>query len=63
MDIFDDDRKQVKRQHEIGQDVSLLSVADLAERIELLKSEIARLEQELAARGSTKQAAEALFRR
>ena len=55
--------KKPKKVHEIGQDLSLLSVGDLTERIELLRSEIGRLEGELSAKGASKSAAEALFRR
>ncbi|QPC90490.1 DUF1192 domain-containing protein [Mesorhizobium sp. INR15] len=63
MAIFDDEPKKKARPHEVGQDLSLLSVGDLTERISLLRDEIARLEAELKARDSTKSAAEALFRR
>ncbi|MEO5757767.1 MAG: DUF1192 domain-containing protein [Mesorhizobium sp.] len=63
MAIFDDEPKKKARPHEVGQDLSLLSVGDLTERIGLLRDEIARLEAELKARDSTKSAAEALFRR
>jgi uncharacterized small protein (DUF1192 family) len=44
------------------QDLYTLSVGDLEERIASLKAEIARCEQTLAARGSTKSAAEKLFK-
>ena len=63
MAIFDDEPKKKPRPHEIGQDLALLSVDELAERIALLRDEIARLEAERAAKGATKSAAEALFRR
>ncbi|MET2832748.1 DUF1192 domain-containing protein [Mesorhizobium shangrilense] len=63
MAIFDDEPKKKARPHEIGQDLSLLSVSELSERIGILREEIARLEAELKAKGSTKSAAEALFRR
>lgn len=63
MGILEEEQPRKARPHEIGQDLSLLSVADLEERIGLLRGEIARLEVELKAKGSTKQAAEALFRR
>ncbi|MBB6412633.1 DUF1192 domain-containing protein [Mesorhizobium sangaii] len=63
MAIFDDEPKKKARPHEIGQDLSLLSVGDLTERIGILRDEIARLENELRAKDSTKSAAEALFRR
>ena len=64
MSIFDEDApKKPSSAHVIGQDLSLLSVAELSERIEQLKQEIARIETELGAKGTTKDAAEALFRR
>ncbi|MVA96388.1 DUF1192 family protein [Nitratireductor sp. CAU 1489] len=61
--IFADDEPKKARPHAIGQDVSLLSEDELAERVEILRGEIARLEAEMKERGSTKAAAEALFRR
>ena len=42
--IDDDDRPKKKVTHELGQDLTLLSVAELTERIALLRGEIARLE-------------------
>ncbi|WP_421915928.1 DUF1192 domain-containing protein [Mesorhizobium sp.] len=63
MAIFDDEPRKKARTHEIGQDLSLLSVGELSERIGILRDEIARLEAELKAKDSTKSAAEALFRR
>lgn len=63
MGILEEEPPRKATPHEIGQDLSLLSVADLEERIALLRAEIARIEAELKAKGSTKQAAEALFRR
>jgi uncharacterized small protein (DUF1192 family) len=63
MAIFEDEPKKPANRHEIGQDLSLLSVSELAERIRLLREEIARLEAELNAKSATKSAAEALFNR
>ncbi len=63
MSIFDEEAPRKIRVHEIGQDLSLLSVGELSERIGQLRHEILRLEAELAAKGATKTAAEALFRR
>jgi uncharacterized small protein (DUF1192 family) len=63
MALFDDEPRKQPKQHEIGQDLSLLSVGELDERIALLKAEIERLEAELQAKGATKSAAESLFRR
>ena len=63
MALFDDEPRKKPKAHEIGQDLALLSVAELTERIGLLRSEIERLEAEVKAKGTTKTAAEALFRR
>lgn len=49
--------------HAIGQDLSDLSVDELQHRIGLLESEIARLRTEMKAKGSSRNAAEALFSR
>lgn len=62
MTIFEDGPARPRRTHEIGQDLSLLSVAELDERIGQLHAEIARLEVERAAKDRSKSAAEALFR-
>lgn len=62
MSIFDDDRPQQPSAHEIGSDLSLLSVDELKNRIALLNSEIARLEEEMATKASDRKAAEGLFR-
>jgi uncharacterized small protein (DUF1192 family) len=63
MTFLDDEPKKPARPHEIGQDLALLSAGELSARITLLRAEIERLEAELAAKGATKTAAEALFRR
>lgn len=59
---FDDEPVRRKTVHEIGQDLSLLSVDDLAERIEALRAEIARLESDMTRKSVTRSAAEAFFR-
>jgi len=63
MAIADDEPRKVVRVHEIGQDLATLSTFELEERIEQLRAEIVRLEAEMKAKGATKSAAEALFRR
>lgn len=63
MALFDEEPRKKPRVHEIGQDLALLSVGEIGERIAQLKQEIARLEAELAAKGSAKAGAEALFKR
>jgi len=60
--IDEDDRPKKKITHEIGQDLSLLSVEELAERIALLKSEIARLEEAAGKKRASKDAANAFFK-
>ena len=49
--------------HEIGQDLSLLSIGELTERIAQLKEEIARLEAAKASKSATRTAADAFFKR
>jgi uncharacterized small protein (DUF1192 family) len=63
MALFEDEPRKKPKVHEIGQDLSMLSVGELSERIAMLNDEIARIEAELKAKGATKSAAEALFRR
>jgi uncharacterized small protein (DUF1192 family) len=63
MAAFDEEPVKVRRPHEIGQDLSTLSVDELVERIGQLREEIARLEAEKAAKGTTRSVADALFRR
>ncbi|MDL2401174.1 DUF1192 domain-containing protein [Rhizobium mayense] len=62
MSIFDDDRPKKPSAHEIGSDLSLLSVDELKARIALMQAEIARLEAEIATKASGRKAAESLFR-
>lgn len=58
----DDDRPRKKVTHEIGQDLSLLSVEELTERIALLTTEIARLQQAADRKRASKDAASAFFK-
>ncbi|MBY2986100.1 DUF1192 domain-containing protein [Rhizobium leguminosarum] len=62
MSFIDDERPQKKVAHEIGADLSMLSVDELRARVELLKMEIARLEAEAGRKASGRQAAESFFR-
>jgi uncharacterized small protein (DUF1192 family) len=52
-----------KTPHEIGQDLSLLSVEELGERIGALKAEIARLEEAQAGKRASRQTADSFFKR
>ena len=49
--------------HELGSDLSLLSVGELRERIAALKEEIARLEAVIRSKESSKDAADTFFKR
>jgi uncharacterized small protein (DUF1192 family) len=62
MDIEDIEPKKAKS-HALGEDLSKHSVGELAALIETLRAEIARVEQALAAKQSSKSAAEAAFKR
>jgi uncharacterized small protein (DUF1192 family) len=62
MAIEDDDKPRKKLSHEIGQDLSLLSVEEIAERIVLLKGEIARLDTALTMKQATRAAADRIFK-
>ena len=59
----DDDRPKKKIVHEIGQDLTLLSVGELNERIALLKDEIARLEADIKGKQASKSAADLFFKK
>jgi uncharacterized small protein (DUF1192 family) len=61
--IDPDDLPKKKIAHEIGQELSLLSVGELAERIGLLKDEIARLESEMARKHASQRAADSFFKK
>lgn len=58
------DEKPIKKpaSHEIGQDLSSLSVHELDERMALLRAEITRLEAAKVAKEASKQSAESVFK-
>jgi uncharacterized small protein (DUF1192 family) len=62
MAIEDDDKPRKKITHEIGQDLSLLSVEELTERIALLNAEIERLQQATTKKRASKDAADSFFK-
>jgi uncharacterized small protein (DUF1192 family) len=63
MTLVDDDRPAKKVQHEIGSDLSALSVDELRSRIALLGEEVSRIEREIASKSSSRSSAESLFKR
>ena len=61
--IDPDDLPKKKVLHEMGQDLALLSVGELTERVELLKAEIVRLEAEMNRKRATLSAAATFFKK
>ena len=59
----DDDRPKKKITHEIGQELALLSVKEIEERIALLKEEIGRLEASIASKQVSRNVADQFFKK
>jgi uncharacterized small protein (DUF1192 family) len=59
----EDDRPKRKIVHEIGQDLTLLSVTELRERIALLKEEIGRLETDIGKKQVSRNVADQFFKK
>ncbi len=59
----EDDRPKKKVAHEVGQDLTLLSVEELAARVALLNDEIRRLEADMTKKRATRTAADQFFKR
>ena len=62
MAIDDDDKPKKKVSHEVGQDLSLLSVEELAERIALMNAEIERLQAAMVKKRASRDAANSFFK-
>jgi uncharacterized small protein (DUF1192 family) len=60
--IDEEDRPKKKIVHEMGQDLALLSVNELTERIALLKEEIDRLGAEIARKQASRNVADQFFK-
>ncbi len=61
--IDEDDKPKKKVMHEIGQDLTLLSVEELGARVQLLHDEIKRLEADMAQKRASRTAADQFFKR
>jgi len=61
--IDDDEKPKKKISHEIGQDLTLLSVEELRLRVQLLHDEINRLEADMAGKRASRSAADQFFKR
>ncbi len=59
----EDDRPKKKIVHEIGQELALLSVKELQERIALLQEEIGRLEVAIAGKQASRNVADQFFKK
>jgi uncharacterized small protein (DUF1192 family) len=59
----EDDRPKKKVAHEIGQDLALLSVEELAARIGLMQEEIGRLQAALARKQASRTTADQFFKK
>jgi uncharacterized small protein (DUF1192 family) len=59
----EEDRPRPKTTHEIGQDLTPLSLEDIDRRIALLEEEIARLEASRAGKQASRAAADSFFKR
>jgi uncharacterized small protein (DUF1192 family) len=64
MAAFDEDERPKKKiTYEIGQDLTLLSVGELNERVALMREEIARLEADITKKQSSRSAADMFFKK
>jgi uncharacterized small protein (DUF1192 family) len=61
--IDEDDKPKKKVSHEIGQDLTLLSVEELGARVQLLRDEISRLEADMTRKRASRTAADQFFKR
>jgi len=61
--IDEDDKPKKKIAHEIGQDLTLLSIEELGARVQLLHDEIKRLEADMAQKRVSRSAADQFFKR
>jgi uncharacterized small protein (DUF1192 family) len=59
----EDDRPKKKITHEIGQELALLSIKELHERIALLKEEITRLEGAITGKQASRNVADQFFKK
>lgn len=62
MTFLDDDRPKKPVIHVIGEDLTLLSIAEIELRIAMLHAEISRLEQAKAGKSDARQMADSFFK-
>ena len=61
--VDEDDKPKKKVVHEIGQDLTLLSVEELGARVQLLHDEINRIEADIAQKRASRATADQFFKR
>lgn len=61
-DPFADEPRPLASGHQIGQDLSMLSVDELDERVAMLEREIARLKEAKVSKENSRAAASAFFK-
>ena len=59
----DEDAPRKTLKHAIGEDLSMLSLDELAERIDLLRAEIGRIEAAITAKKASAEVAASFFKR
>ena len=59
----EDDKPRKKPAHAVGEPLEALSVAELSERIEMLREEIARIEAARTQKQAAQSAADAFFKK
>jgi len=63
MALFDEEPPKRKAELIVGEDLAKLSIDELSERIEILKAEIARLEETIATKRESLGVADSFFKR
>jgi uncharacterized small protein (DUF1192 family) len=61
--VFEEEQPKKKVVHTIGEDLATLSIDELVERIEILRAEISRLEEAIAAKRASADVAASFFKR
>ena len=61
--MFDDEPQKKPVSHEIGQDLSALSIEELEKRVVLLREEITRLEEAGTVKRASMSSAESFFKK
>jgi uncharacterized small protein (DUF1192 family) len=61
--MFDEEAPKKKIAHALGEDLAALSIHELEERIGLLRAEISRLEESIAAKRQSEKVAASFFKK